>query len=81
MTLILPQRIEQRGQRGDHPRQVLWAALAADRTRSPVVRPSFLAEEPLEASRPAARFPLAQAADALRFAEAGGNTGKVLIVP
>ena len=29
----------------------------------------------------AARFPLAQAADALRFAEAGGNTGKVLIVP
>ena len=29
----------------------------------------------------AARFPLAQAAEALRFAEAGGNTGKVLIVP
>ncbi len=29
----------------------------------------------------AARFPLAQAAEALRFAEAGGKTGKVLIVP
>ena len=29
----------------------------------------------------AARFPLEQAAEALRFAEAGGNTGKVLIVP
>jgi NADPH2:quinone reductase len=29
----------------------------------------------------AARFPLEQAAAALRFAEAGGNTGKVLIVP
>jgi NADPH:quinone reductase-like Zn-dependent oxidoreductase len=29
----------------------------------------------------AARFPLEQAAEALRFAEAGGNTGKVLILP
>ena len=29
----------------------------------------------------AARFPLDQAADALRFAEAGGFTGKVLLVP
>jgi NADPH:quinone reductase-like Zn-dependent oxidoreductase len=29
----------------------------------------------------AARFPLAQAAEALRFAEAGGNTGKVLLIP
>jgi NADPH:quinone reductase-like Zn-dependent oxidoreductase len=29
----------------------------------------------------AARFPLARAAEALRFAEAGGNTGKVLILP
>ena len=28
-----------------------------------------------------ARFPLARAAEALRFAEAGGNTGKVLLVP
>jgi NADPH:quinone reductase-like Zn-dependent oxidoreductase len=29
----------------------------------------------------AARFALARAAEALRFAEAGGSTGKVLIVP
>ena len=29
----------------------------------------------------AARFPLEQAAEALRFAETGGNTGKVLILP
>ncbi len=29
----------------------------------------------------AARFPLAQAAEALRFAETGGNTGKVVIIP
>jgi NADPH:quinone reductase-like Zn-dependent oxidoreductase len=29
----------------------------------------------------AARFPLEQAAEALRFAEAGGNTGKVVILP
>ena len=29
----------------------------------------------------AARFPLADAAEALRFAEAGGNTGKVLLLP
>jgi NADPH2:quinone reductase len=29
----------------------------------------------------AARFPLEQAAEALRFAERGGNTGKVLILP
>ncbi len=28
-----------------------------------------------------ARFPLTQAAEALRFAEAGGHTGKVLLVP
>jgi NADPH2:quinone reductase len=29
----------------------------------------------------AAPFPLASAAEALRFAEAGGNTGKVVILP
>ena len=29
----------------------------------------------------AARYPLEQAAEALRFAEAGGNTGKVLLLP
>jgi NADPH:quinone reductase-like Zn-dependent oxidoreductase len=29
----------------------------------------------------AARFPLEQAAEALRFAEAGGNTGKVVLLP
>jgi NADPH:quinone reductase-like Zn-dependent oxidoreductase len=29
----------------------------------------------------AGRFPLSRAADALRFAEAGGATGKVVIVP
>ena len=29
----------------------------------------------------AARFPLEEAAEALRFAEAGGNTGKVLLLP
>jgi NADPH2:quinone reductase len=29
----------------------------------------------------AARFPLSEAAEALRFAEAGGNTGKVLLLP
>ena len=29
----------------------------------------------------AGRFPLSRAAEALRFAEAGGSTGKVVIVP
>jgi NADPH:quinone reductase-like Zn-dependent oxidoreductase len=29
----------------------------------------------------AARFPLAEAAEALRFAEGGGNTGKVVLLP
>ena len=29
----------------------------------------------------AARFPMTEAADALRFAEAGGHAGKVLLLP
>ena len=55
-----PKESRQRGQRGNYPQQVLWAAFAAG--RSPTIRP-LAAEEPLEAPRSAACFPFAPLGD------------------